>query len=43
LYSSLRGQTVVSPVNPNSSDRLVRFKGATKAVNRDLEISIHWR
>ena len=40
LYFWLKGHTVVSPVNPNESfhsslrDRLVRFKRATKAVNR---------
>ena len=40
LYFWLKDHTVVSPVNPNESfhsslrDRLIRFKRATKAVNR---------
>jgi IS1 family transposase len=42
LYFWLKDHTVVSPVNPNESfhsslrDRLVRFKRATKAVNRSI-------
>jgi len=44
LYFWLKGYTVVSPVNPNESlysssrDRLVRFKRATKAVNRSINL-----
>ena len=43
VYFSLRNHTVVKFVNPNESshsslrDRFVRFKSATKAVNRSLE------
>ncbi|MEJ2774617.1 hypothetical protein WIW72_13175, partial [Stygiolobus sp. CP859M] len=42
LYFRLKDHTVVSPVNPNESfhsslrDRLIRFKRATKAVNRSI-------
>jgi len=42
LYFWLKDHTVVSPVNPNESfhsslrDRLIRFKRATKAVNRSI-------
>ncbi|PVU74562.1 IS1 family transposase, partial [Sulfolobus sp. SCGC AB-777_G06] len=41
-YNLLKDHTVVSPVNPNESfhsslrDRLIRFKRATKAVNRSI-------
>ena len=44
VYFLLPKHTVVSPVNPNESlhsslrDRLVRFKRATKAVDRSLEM-----
>ncbi len=44
LYFWLKNCIVVSPVNPNGSfhfsirDKLVRFKRATKAVNRSLEM-----
>jgi IS1 family transposase len=44
LYFWLKDHTVVSPVNPNESlhsslrDRLVRFKRATKAVNRSTNL-----
>jgi len=44
LYFWLKDHTVVSPVNPNESlhsslrDRLVRFKRATKAVNRSINL-----
>gem|GEM_PF-236571 len=44
LYFWLKNRTVVSPVNPNGSfyssirDKLGRFKRATKAVNRSLEM-----
>jgi len=44
LYFLLPKHTVVSPVNPNEPlhsslrDRLVRFKRATKTVNRSLEM-----
>ncbi|ACR41571.1 conserved hypothetical insertion element protein [Sulfolobus islandicus M.16.4] len=44
VYFSLRDHTVVKFVNPNESlhsslrDCLVRFKRATKAVNRSLEM-----
>lgn len=42
LYFWLKDHMVVSPVNPNESfhsslrDRLIRFKRATKAVNRSI-------
>ncbi|BFH72194.1 hypothetical protein SJAV_01380 [Sulfurisphaera javensis] len=44
MYFLLPQHTVISPVNPNESlhsslrDRLVRFKRATKAVNRSIEM-----
>ncbi|BCU69760.1 hypothetical protein KN1_10570 [Stygiolobus caldivivus] len=44
VYFWLKNHTVVSPVNPNESfhsslrDRLVRFKRATKAVNRSINM-----
>jgi len=43
LYFRLKDHTVVSPVNPNGSshsslrDRPVRFKRASRDVNRSLE------
>jgi len=47
LYFWLKDHTVVSPVNPNESfhsslrDRLVRFKRATKAVNRGIRTMMY--
>jgi IS1 family transposase len=47
LYFWLKDHTVVSPVNPNESfhsslrDRLVRFKRATKAVNRSIRTMMY--
>ena len=45
LYFWLRDHTVVSPVNPNesfhSSFRLIRFKRATKAVNRSIRTMMY--
>ncbi|MBB5254439.1 IS1 family transposase [Sulfurisphaera ohwakuensis] len=43
----LKDHTIVSPVNPNEGlhsslrDRLVRFKRATKAVNRSISMIKH--
>ncbi len=47
LYFWLKDHTVISPVNPNESlhssvrDRLVRFKRATKAVNRSIRTMMY--
>ena len=47
LYFWLKDHTVVSPVNPNESfhsslrDRLIRFKRATKAVNRSIHTMMY--
>ena len=47
LYFWLKDYTVVSPVNPNESfhsslrDRLIRFKRATKAVNRSIRTMMY--
>ncbi|WP_457852388.1 IS1 family transposase [Saccharolobus islandicus] len=47
LYFWLKDHTVVSPVNPNESfhsslrDRLIRFKRATKAVNRSIRTMMY--
>jgi hypothetical protein len=46
VYLPLRNHTIVSPVNPNEPfhsslrNRLVRFKGATKAVNRSVKMML---
>jgi len=48
LYFWLKDHTVVSPVNPNESfhsslrDRLIRFKRATKAVNRSISTMMYF-
>jgi transposase-like protein/IS1 family transposase len=47
VYLRLKDHTIVSPVNPNESfhsslrDRLVRFKRATKAVNRSVKMMLY--
>ena len=47
VYLPLRNHTIVSPVNPNEPfhsslrNRLVRFKGATKAVNRNVKMMLY--
>lgn len=47
VYLPLRNHTIVSPVNPNEPfhsslrNRLVRFKGATKAVNRSVKMMLY--
>jgi IS1 family transposase len=46
-YNLLKDHTVVSPVNPNESfhsslrDRLIRFRRATKAVNRSIRTMMY--